>query len=107
MADSKAHIMVSVNTLILGAIITILTRNLYTNPYLIIPTITITLVSLTALIFAVLVTRPNITPGKFTKEDIFNKEANLLFFGNFYNMGLKDFIWGMQQMMKDKDYLYS
>ena len=107
MADSKAHIMISVNTLILGAIITILARKLDTNPYLIIPTITITLISLTALIFAVLVTRPNITSGKFTKEDIFNKEANLLFFGNFYNMGLKDFTWGMQQMMKDKDYLYS
>ncbi len=107
MADSKAHIMISVNTLILGAIATILARKLDTNPYLIVPTITLTLVSLAALISSVIVTRPNITSGKFTKEDILKKRANLLFFGNFYNMNLKEFTWGMKQMMNDKDYLYS
>ncbi len=107
MADNKAHIMISVNTIVLGAIATILARKLDTNPYLIVPTITLTLVSLAALITSVIVTRPNITSGKFTKEDIINKKANLLFFGNFYNMNLKEFSWGMQQMMNDKDYLYS
>lgn len=106
MADSKANIMISVNTLLLGAIATILARKLDTNPYLIVPTLTLTIVSLTTLIFAILVTRPSVTSGKFTKDDIEKKKANLLFFGNFFNMNIKDFTWGMQEMMNDKDYLY-
>ncbi|MEE9430583.1 MAG: Pycsar system effector family protein [Melioribacteraceae bacterium] len=106
MADSKANIMISVNTLLLGAIATILARKLDTNPYLLIPTLSLTIVSLTTLIFAILVTRPSVTSGVFTKDDIEKKKANLLFFGNFFNMNMKDFTWGMQEMMNDKDYLY-
>jgi len=107
MADNKANIMISVNTLILTAIIAVLARKLDSNPHLIFPTALLTFISLTTLIFAVLVTRPKVTQGTFTKEDIKNKSTNLLFFGNFSNMNLEDFSWGMQEMMDDKDYLYS
>lgn len=106
MADNKANIMISVNTLIITAVIAVLARKLDSNPHLIIPTAILTIFSLTTLIFAVLVTRPKITDGRFTKEDIENKKANLLFFGNFFNVSLEDFNWGMQEMMNDRDYLY-
>jgi predicted metal-dependent HD superfamily phosphohydrolase len=106
MADNKANIMISVNTLVLTAIIAILARKLDANPHLIIPTALITLVSLTTLVIATIVTRPKITSGTFTKEDIEKKKANLLFFGNFYNMDLKNFEWGMRELINDKDYLY-
>lgn len=106
MADSKANIMISVNTILLGAVFTILARKLDSNPHLIIPTIVLTLVSLVTLILAVRVTRPSVSSGVFTKEDIQNKDANLLFFGNFFKMNLQDFSWGMQEMMKDRDFLY-
>jgi len=106
MADNKANIMISVNTLLLTAIIAILARKLDSNPHLIFPTIVITCVSLVTLIFATLVTRPKITSGTFTAEDIKQKRSNLLFFGNFYKMDLKDFQWGMTEMMSDRDYLY-
>lgn len=107
MADNKANIMISVNTLLLTAIIAVLARKLDSNPHLIIPTAIITLVSLVTLIYATLVTRPKITQGTFSKEDIENKQANLLFFGNFYRMKLDDFTWGMKSLIEDKDYLYS
>ena len=106
MADNKANIMISINTLIIGGIVTVLLRKLDTNPQLIIPTLMLVLVSLVCIVFGVLVTRPNITSGKFTTEDIKQKRANLLFFGNFFNMGLKEFQWGMQEMMNDKEFLY-
>jgi len=106
MADSKANIMISVNTLLLTAIIAVLARKLDTNPHLILPTALITLVSLTTLIYAVIVTRPKITSGIFTQEDIKNKDTNLLFFGNFFRMDLNTFDWGMKEMMKDREYLY-
>jgi predicted metal-dependent HD superfamily phosphohydrolase len=106
MADNKANIMISVNTLVLTIIVSIMIRKLDTNPQLIIPTAILTLTSLVALIFAILVTRPKVTSGTFTKDDIKKKKANLMFFGNFYNMDLGDFSWGMREMMGDKDYLY-
>lgn len=106
MADSKANIMISINTLIIGAIVTVMIRKLDTNPQLILPTLLLTIVSLLCIIFAVIVTRPKITSGTFTKDDIRNKKTNLLFFGNFFNMSLEDFQWGMIEMMKDKEFLY-
>jgi putative nucleotidyltransferase with HDIG domain len=106
MADTKANIMISVNTLILTIIVSIMIRKLDTNPHLIIPTAMLTLTSLITLVYAILVTRPKVTRGIFTEEDIKEKKANLLFFGNFHKMTLKDFTWGMKEMMKDKEFLY-
>ena len=59
------------------------------------------------MILSVLATRPNVTSGKFTKEDVKNKKVNLIFFGNFHKMKLDDFEWAMGEMMQDRDYLYS
>jgi len=106
MADTKANIMISVNTLILTIIVSIMIRKLDTNPHLIIPTAMLTLTSLITLVYAILVTRPKVTRGMFTEEDIKEKKVNLLFFGNFHKMTLKDFTWGMKEMMKDKEFLY-
>jgi predicted metal-dependent HD superfamily phosphohydrolase len=106
MADNKANIMISINTLIIGAIVTVLIRKLDTNPQLIIPTFMLLLTSLICIVYGVLVTRPKVTSGRFTKDDIQNKRTNLLFFGNFYDMNLKDFEWGMLEMMNDKEFLY-
>ena len=106
LADHKANIMISINTLILTAIVAVMVRKLDTNPHLIIPTAILGAVSLITLVLAVMVTRPKITSGTFTHEDIKEKRANLLFFGNFFKMDLKEFEWGMNEMMNDKDYLY-
>ena len=106
MADTKANIMISVNTLILTIIVSIMIRKLDTNPHLIIPTALLTLTSLITLVYAILVTRPKVTSGIFTEEDVNQKKVNLLFFGNFHKMPLKDFNWGMKEMIKDKDFLY-
>ncbi len=59
-----------------------------------------------SIIFAILVTRPNITQGTFTKEDVEKKRANLLFFGNFHKMKLKDYQSGINAMMNDSEFLY-
>jgi len=107
MADNKANIMISVNTIIITIIVSVMIRKLDTNPHLIIPTVILTLVSLVTLTFAILVTRPKVTEGTFTPDEIQSKQVNLLFFGNFFNMNLDDFTWGMWEMIKDKDYLYS
>ena len=76
------------------------------NNYLIWPTAIFALFTVISIVLSVLATRPNVTSGKFTKEDVANKKVNLLFFGNFHKMKLDEFEWAMAEMMKDRDYLY-
>ena len=106
-ADNKANIMLSINAIIISITISTLVPSFDSNPELIIPTVVLLTVCLGSIIFATLSTRPKITEGKVTRQDILNKKSNLLFFGNFYNMKLDDFDWGMTEMIKDSDFLYS
>ena len=106
MADSKANIMISVNSIILSVVISVLLRRLEEDTHLILPTIMLVLVCVATIVFSVRATRPNISEGTFTKEDIQAKKTNLLFFGNFHNMTLPDYDWAMREMLNSRDYLY-
>lgn len=107
MADNKANIMLSINAIVVSITLSSLVPRLGENPKLIFPTIILLMVCLVAIVFATLSTRPKITEGIFSREDIKQKKSNLLFFGNFYKMSLEDFQWGMTEMIKDSDFLYS
>ena len=106
MADSKANIMVSINAIILSVVVSLLLGKLEAFPELLIPTLMLITSCLITIVYAVLATRPNISTGKFTTEDIKKKKTNLLFFGNFHGMQLADYEWGVKEMMKDSDFLY-
>lgn len=106
MADSKANIMVSINAIILSVIVSLLLGKLEEFPELLIPTLMLIGSCLITIVYAVLATRPNISSGKFTTEDIKKKKTNLLFFGNFHGMSLDNYEWGVKEMMKDSDFLY-
>jgi predicted metal-dependent HD superfamily phosphohydrolase len=106
-ADNKANIMMSITAIVISISVSTLIPKFEIMPKIIIPTIFLLAVCLVSLIFATLSTRPKITTGKFTREDIQNRRTNLLFFGNYYNMDLEDFQWGMMEMIKDSDFLYS
>ncbi len=107
-ADTKANILLSVNAIIISMALSTLIPKLdnSSNHYLIIPSLIFITFTVASIILSIMATRPNVTEGKFTKEDVANKKVNLLFFGNFHQMNLQDFEWGMEEMMKDRDYLY-
>ena len=107
MADSKAGIMISVNSIIISVVISVLMRKLEDYPHLILPTIILLLVNICTIIFAILATRPKILGGQFSQEDIDNRKINLLFFGHFHRMPLEAYQNGIRQMLNDKEYLYS
>jgi predicted metal-dependent HD superfamily phosphohydrolase len=106
MADNKANILITINSIILSVVVSVLVRKLEENPRLVVPTIMLVAVCLTTTVFAILATRPNVSSGRFTRDDIKRKETNLLFFGNFHGMTIQDYEWSMKEMMKDADYLY-
>jgi len=108
-ADTKANILLSVNAIIISLVLSNLVSKLDnpSNYYLVWPTAIFAAFTVASIILSVLATRPNVTQGKFTKEDVANKKVNLLFFGNFHKMKLDEFEWAMAEMMQDRDYLYS
>ncbi len=106
MADNKAHIMISTNSIILSVILSLLLRKLEDNPHLIIPTLLLLIICVVTMVFSILATRPSIPQGVFTNEDIQEKRVNLLFFGNFYRMSLPEYEKGMNKLMADSDFLY-
>jgi len=106
MADNKAHILITVNSIMLSLIVSLLLRRLEDHGNLIIPTFILLLVSLTCVVVSILSTRPSIPKGEFTQEDMDKKKVNLLFFGNFYKMSLPSYTDGMIKVMNDKDFLY-
>lgn len=107
-ADTKANILLSVNAIIVSLALSSLLPKLDnpSNAHLFVPTIIFIFFTVVSIILSILATRPNVTEGKFTKEDVANKKVNLLFFGNFHQMKLEDFEWGISEMMQDRDYLY-
>lgn len=106
MADNKANIMITVNSIIVSILVSILIRKFEEFPNLVVPTIILTTVCLVTIVFAVLATRPNVSSGTFTREDILARRTNLLFFGNFHNVSLQDYEAGVREMMKDSEFLY-
>src|SRR5690606_26755491 len=106
MADNKANILITINSIILSIVVSVLIRKLEENPSLLIPTVMLVVVCLATTVFAILATRPTVNQGTFTREDIHSRRTNLLFFGNFFGMRIEDYEWGMREMMKDADYLY-
>ena len=103
-ADNKANILLSVNAILISIIISQFGK--FSNTYIIISIFIMLLVCLSTIVFAILSTRPKVNSGIFTREDILQKRTNLLFFGNFHRMDLGEYKWGINEMMKDSDYLY-
>lgn len=108
-ADTKANILLSVNAIIISLVLSNLISKLDnpSNQYMIVPTIIFVLFCIASIILSIHATRPNVTQGEFTKEDVRNKKVNLLFFGNFHKMELKDFEWAIGEMLEERDFIYT
>lgn len=108
-ADTKANILLSVNAIIISMALANLIPKLDnpSNDYLFYPTFLFIIFSIASMVMSVLATKPNVTSGQFTEEEVKSKKVNLLFFGNFHKMELAQYNWAMTHLIKDKDYIYS
>ena len=108
-ADNKAHIMISVNSIIISVALALIVRKLDENRNLAIPTLILLVMNTITIIYSILATRPKVPTGKISgmisREQIEKQQGNLLFFGDFFKMEFEDYKYGMQKMMENKDYL--
>ena len=112
-ADSKANMMISINTIIMSVIIsvvgggiTFLGKSEYDTRKFAIPIVLLLLTCLLSVVFAVLSARPKVT-SKATKKDKTEKKRSVLFFGNFTKLELPVFVKEMTGLMQNKDELYN
>lgn len=107
MADNKAHIMITVNSIIISLVLGFIVRNMQEVPHYILPAIILLAMSVGTVIFAVMATRPKLSNGIFTQKQVEEKSVNLMYFGSYYNMQYNEYQNGMQQMISDHDFLYN
>ncbi|UUV20556.1 Pycsar system effector family protein [Paenimyroides aestuarii] len=107
-ADSKANILLSVNSILITISLTVIIPKLDSpsNAHLIIPTFILLIFSVVTIVYTILATKPKVSSNTISKADIEQRKANILFFGNFHQLQLTDFNEAMNDLMKDRDYLY-
>lgn len=110
-ADNKANIMISINTIIISLVITLFgtgftfsTDGEISKLRYIYPMIFLLLSSLVAAVFAILSARPNVTSKE--RYDLNKKESSILFFGNFAQLQLNEFISQIKYLKDQKSELY-
>ena len=106
MVDRKSNIMITVNSIILSLIMGGIFGGDFAFSIKSLPLILLSITCIASIVFAVISIIPAKTQGDFSEEEIRNKAGNLLYFGNFHNMHLRDFEWGFLQLLNDKEYLY-
>lgn len=109
-ADTKANILLSVNAIIISLAIANLIPDL-TAPSnagttVMIPTFILMIFSVASIIGAIMSTRPNVTSGEFTREQVKNGDVNVLFFGNFHRMPYEQFEWAMHEILANQTDVY-
>ncbi len=107
-ADNKANIMISVNSILISVLISILTyRNLsQTNPMILLPIVIFLVTGLASLIFAVLSARPKVTNVNKNLKEALDSRHNVVFFGNFVHLKLEEYEAAMDRLFRDPELLY-
>ncbi|MEQ8241660.1 MAG: DUF5706 domain-containing protein [Cyclobacteriaceae bacterium] len=112
-ADGKANMMISINTIILSVIVTLsgasftLTGNFIIEHWrFTIPIFVLLSGCLLSVIFAVLSARPRVTTKKVNEERLESGKSSVLFFGNFLKVSRQSFVNHLSRLKEDHNKLY-
>ncbi|EAS19764.1 HD domain-containing protein [Nonlabens mediterrranea] len=107
-ADTKANILLSVNAIIISLALANLIPKLeqVSNRHLLWPTLILILFSVASIVLSIMSTRPNVTSGEFTDDQVRDRKVNLLFFGNFHKMPLDKYKNSVMDLLEDKEEVY-
>jgi hypothetical protein len=108
-ADNKAHIMISVNAILISVVISIATyRNItQTHPMVLLPVIIFLVTGMASLIFSVLAARPRVTMLNSGVQDFARIKKNLMYFGNFVALNVDQYEQAMEELFRQPHELYA
>jgi len=96
--DTKSNILITVNSIMISALLGTLYPRLGDDPHLIYGIVPIVLGNLISIAYAIFATRPNLGKG--------NHKAHLTTFDDYYRMPQADYENALDEMMKDGNFLY-
>jgi len=112
-ADGKANMMISINTIMISVIVTLSGASLsMSKSYIVenlrftVPIFILLLGSLASVVFAVLSARPKITTKNIDEKKIKKDKLSLLYFGNFLGIPKTGFVDYLKQLKSDQERLY-
>ena len=106
LADTKANIMISINGIVMSIILASISPKIDANPWLVVPTSFLLVGCMASMVFAILAARPRVSSSVVTLDDVRDKRANILFFGNFVTLNEDDFVAGLSELLVDTEGLY-
>ncbi len=104
-ADQKANIMLSINALVLTLGMPLFATHFQNQPQLMIPAIFFLVTAIVTMIIATLATRPVKTTGKTDLSTLMSGKSNLFFFGNFYQLQLREYHESINRILSDQESL--
>jgi hypothetical protein len=103
--------MISINTIIISIVITLFgtgftfsSQSQFSSVRFVFPMAFLLLTSLLAVVFAILSARPNVTTKE--KYELSKKDSSILFFGNFAQLQLREFVDRIKELKEAKEELY-
>ena len=106
LADGKANMMISINSLSFTILVVAGGVVAGTQPWLLLPISVFLLSSLGAMLFAVLATRPRLSGRAPTSEQMRSGEADLLFFENFKLVSSEEYVESLSELAYDPERVY-
>jgi hypothetical protein len=105
LADRKAALMISINSIILSIVVSFLVSKFEAYPHLLIPTGLMAVVSLLTITFAILATKPNTNQKKASDLPVDTSSLDLLFFGDYLALSSKEYKQKMKELIVNDDRL--
>ncbi len=106
MADRKASLMISINTILVSITISSFVKKYEVADNLLIPSLILLFVSLVTIVAAVLATNP-ITRSRQQTTRPDDRKTDLLFFGDYTKLSLADYRQRVQALIVNDDLLYN
>lgn len=112
-ADGKANMMISINTIILSVIVTLSGASLslsegftFATLRYIIPIFILLLGCLSSVVFAIISARPKVTKNEVDMDEVRKNNDTVLYFGNFLGIPREKFVKHLRQLKEDQQFLY-
>lgn len=106
LADMKANIMISINGLIITAIIATEGLLTFTHSYLKFLPVLLLSICILSMVFAMLAARPRVATLDVTADDMLSGKASLLYFNNFLQVTEDQYADAMSHAIEDVDNVY-
>ena len=111
-ADNKANMIISINTLIISVIISITGYSSvsggidFNKGAILIPVILIILTCLISVVYAIQAARPHLIKDKHKKGITNPGKSSILFFGNISKMTMDEYLVGMDELLNSRQSIY-